>query len=145
MTTLIYSTSARLVQHSKINSHNPSHQQAKEKPYDHINTFRKSNWEEFQSRWQHKHGSPPHKTTSKLQLKYRTLSYRTIRNRVEWSLTITTLKKPHPLRRIEEVEKRNKLVPHPRVMDKNPGAISQEIGVPVPQQAPQTRVPVPGR
>ena len=39
----------------------------------------------------------------------------------------------------------NGLVPHPRVVDKNSGGISQEQGVLAPHQAPQPRVPVPGR
>ena len=36
------------------------------------------------------------------------------------------------------------LVPHPRVVDKNLGEISQEQGGPDPHQYPQPRVPIPG-
>ena len=39
----------------------------------------------------------------------------------------------------------NGLVPHPRVVDKNSGGISQEQGVPTPHQALKPKVPVPGR
>ena len=37
------------------------------------------------------------------------------------------------------------LVPHTHVVDKNSGGISQEWGVQAPHQAPQARVPMPGR
>ena len=68
-----------------------------------------------------KHGSPPHTTTSKLQLKYRTsLSHHSELSEVELSgsLTATELKKPHPSRLVAGVETGNGLVPHLRVMDK---------------------------
>ena len=46
------------------------------------------------------------------------------------------LNKSHSSGLIGGVETWNGLVPHPRVVDKNSGGISQEQGVPAPQQAP---------
>ena len=53
------------------------------------------------------------------------------------------LKKPHPSKLAGGVETQNGLVPYPCGVDKNFGGISQEQGVPAPQQAPQSGVPVP--
>ena len=61
------------------------------------------------------------------------------------SLTTTQLTKPHPSRLVGGMEMQNRLVPHPCVVDKNLGGISQERGGPIPHQAPQPRIPVPGR
>ena len=63
------------------------------------------------------------------------------------SLTTTALKKPHPFQLVGGAQRWNRLtsVPHPRVVDKNLGGISWGWGVPAPDQAPQPRVPVPGR
>ena len=55
------------------------------------------------------------------------------------------LKKPHPSRLVGGVEMQNRLVPHPRMVDKNSGGISQEQEVPATHQDPKTMVPVPGR
>ena len=52
------------------------------------------------------------------------------------SLTIKELKKPHPSRLVGGVKVWNSLVPHPCVVDKNSGGISQEQEVPAPHQAP---------
>ena len=58
------------------------------------------------------------------------------------SLTITELKKPHPSRLVRSMDTWNRLVPHPLVVDKNLGGISWERGVPAPHQVPEPRVPV---
>ena len=52
------------------------------------------------------------------------------------NLTTMELKKPHPTRLVGRVKLRNWLVPHPHVVDKNSGGISQEPGVPAPHEAP---------
>ena len=41
-------------------------------------------------------------------------------------LTTTELKKPHPSKLVGGVQTWNRLVPHPCVVDKNSGGISQE-------------------
>ena len=61
------------------------------------------------------------------------------------SLTTTKLKKPHPSRLVGGAQTQNGLVLHLFLVDKNSGGISQEEGVLDPHQAPQLRVPVPGR
>ena len=58
------------------------------------------------------------------------------------SLTTTELKKLHPFRLVGGVETWNGLVPHPCVVDKSSGGISQQQGVIAPHQASQPRVPV---
>ena len=50
------------------------------------------------------------------------------------------LKKPHPSRLVGMAETWNGLVPHPHVVDKNTGGISQERGVLDPHQGPQPKV-----
>ena len=68
--------------------------------------------------------SPP--TTSKLQLKYRKPSLKTIRNQVEYKSDPTELKKPHPSRLAGEAQMWNGLVPYTSVVDKNSEGISWE-------------------
>ena len=60
-------------------------------------------------------------------------------------LASTELKKPHPSRLVGGAGLWKGTVPHPGVVDKNLGGISQGQGVPAPHQALQPRVPVPGR
>ena len=64
---------------------------------------------------------------------------------MDGSLTTMELKKPHPSRLAGGVQTRKGLFPHPHVVDKNLEGVSEEQGVPAPHQAPQPRVPGPGR
>ena len=80
-----------------------------------------------------RHGSPLRMTSTKLQLKLHHSEPTEIE--LNGSLTTTELKKPHPFRLAGGVQTRNGLVPHPCVVDKNLGGISQERGVPAPHQA----------
>ena len=50
------------------------------------------------------------------------------------------LKKPHPPRMVVRAQMQNRLVPHPRVVDKNSGGISQEQGLLAPPQGPSAQV-----
>ena len=61
------------------------------------------------------------------------------------SLTIKELKKPHPSRLVGGVKVWNSLVPHPCVVDKNSGGISQKQRDLATPQTAQLRVPVPER
>ena len=63
------------------------------------------------------------------------------------SLTATELKKPHPSIQLEGAQAWTGLVPHPCVVGKNYGGISQEQGVPAPHQLPasQPRILVAGK
>ena len=84
-----------------------------------------------------KHDSPLCTTTSKLQPTIEHTSLRTIRIKLNGSLTITKLKKPHPFKLVGGVQSWKGMVPHPHVVDKNWRGISWEQGVPTPHQAPQ--------
>ena len=90
-----------------------------------------------------KYSSPPQTTMLKLQLYYRTII--TQNWQLNGSLTTTELKKPQLCRLVGGVEMQIGLVPYTRVVDKNSGEISWERGVLALYQAPQPRVPVPGR
>ena len=83
-----------------------------------------------------KHSLPPRTTTSKLQLKYSN-NHHSEPSEIWLNGSLTTeLKKAHPSRLVEGVETWNRLVPHPRVVDKNLGVTSWEQGVLTPYQAP---------
>ena len=55
---------------------------------------------------------------------------------LNWRLTTMEFKKPHSLRLVGGAKTWNRLVSHPRVVDKNLGGISWEWGVPATEQAP---------
>ena len=92
-----------------------------------------------------RHGLPPCTATSKSQLNYRTIILRTFKNQVEWKSDNYGNKQTTPIqtgRRDRDVKWSG---PHPHVVDKNLGGVSQEQGVQAPHQAPQPGVPVPGK
>ena len=70
-----------------------------------------------------KHGLPPHTTTSKLQLNYRTTIiqlFRTTRYGAEWKSYNYGIKEETTSRLVGGMETKNGLVPHSHVVGKNP-------------------------
>ena len=108
-----------------------------------IATYLKFPWNlNFSSRRRHRLTWPPLRTTtSESQLRYRTTI---AQNQQKSSLTAMELKKPHPSGLVGGTKMWNGLVPHLQEVDKNPGGISWEQGVPAPHQSPQPRVAAPG-
>ena len=82
---------------------------------------------------------------SKLQLKYKQPSLRTVRNLVEWKSDNYRIKGTTSIQTRSRGTDMEGLVRHPCVVDKNLGGISQKQGVLVPHQRPHPRAPVPRR
>ena len=88
-----------------------------------------------------KHSSPPHITTSKLQLNYRTTVIRIIRNWAECKSYNYRIKEETTSCLEGGVEMQNRLVPH---SDKNQDGYLRSEGS-QPKIRPQPRVPLPVR
>ena len=96
---------------------------------------RNSIWISCQDGATGRHGSPICTTTSKLQLKYRTTTLRTIRNQVEWKSGNYGIKETTSIQTGRRGTDMKQLVPHPCVIGKNSGGVSQEQGILAPHQA----------
>ena len=92
-----------------------------------------------------KHNLPPHTTTSKLQLKYRTTITQNCQKSVEWKSENYRIKETTSIQTVGRHADTHGLVPHPCVVGKNSGETSWERDVPAPHKSPQPRVPGPGR
>ena len=87
-----------------------------------------------------KHGLPPHTTTSKLQL-----NYRTTKIRAEWKSYNYRIKEGTTWRLVEGVETLSRPVPYPQVVDKNREEYLRSKGSQPHSRPLERMVPVPER
>ena len=93
-----------------------------------------------------RHGSPLLKTTTKLQLKYRTTITQNIRNWVEWKSDTAELKKPHPSRLVGGGMDMEQFGPTPICIKIQEGYLtSEESQTHTRPPPPQPRIPMPRR